>query len=96
MSVMSSVEDDLLMSVIRLEGKLLALQKMCGLSFSSAMQASVVVDEKPCAAPGKLRHTISTASTSYVESSGSTDAIDTPGDEAMEDDDSSSSASSDE
>lgn len=84
------MEDELLMSVIRLEGKLQALQKMCGLSFNAGIPASAMTDEKPCA-PVKLRHTVSTASTCYVESSGSTDAIDTPEDEEMDDESASSS-----
>jgi hypothetical protein len=84
MTIAMVSEDEVLLDVIRLEGKLQALQRMCGIVSAGVHMQTRIADEKACVQQVKLRHTISTTSTCYVESSGSADTIDTPGEECME------------
>ncbi len=86
--VSDSGEFTLLMEVLKLEGKLAALQRVSGLTTSET--AGTVVQNK---ATTKLAHTTSATSTDCPDGSSTTEAMDTPRD--SEDDDEEVSSESD-
>ena len=79
----------LLMEVLKLEGKLAALQRVSGLTSSENVGAVV-----PNKATAKLAHTTSATSTDCPDGSSTTEAMDTP--RGSEDDDEEVSSESDE
>ena len=87
--VSDSGEFTLFMEVLKLEGKLAALQRVSGITLSEGVGA--VAQNKPAA---KLAHTTSATSTDCPDGSSTTEAMDTPRD--SEDDDEEVSSDSDE
>lgn len=71
----SELDASLLMEVIKLEGKLSALQRVSGLTLPE--NQAVGSNEKK---PTKLVHATSATSTDYPDNSSTTEAMDTPRD----------------
>jgi len=89
--VSESGEFTLFMEVLKLEGKLAALQRISGLTTTEGLGA--VVSTKT---PAKLNHTTSATSTDCPDGSSTTEAMDTPRDSDDDDEEVSSESDSSE